>query len=158
MGHGSGARFVDVDGNEYVDFVNCHSALVHGHAHPGITSAIQRQAARGVACSSASREEFELASLLRQRLPSAEMVRFCCSGTEAAMYAVRLARASTGRPKVLKFEGGYHGSYDDAEVSKTISVESAGPPDDPRPALTTLGFPPGTTDRVLVAPFNNVEV
>jgi glutamate-1-semialdehyde 2,1-aminomutase len=143
MVEGKGARFVDLDGNEYIDFVNCHSALVHGHAHPGITAAIQRQAARGTAWSAASELEPRLASLIRERVASIEKVRFCCSGTEAGMYAVRLARAFTGREKILKFEGGFHGSYDDLEVGKTLNA--------------TAGLPRDTAQRVVVAPFNDRE-
>lgn len=158
MVEGKGARFTDLDGNEYIDFVNCHSALVHGHAHAGITTAIQQQAARGTAWSAASELEPALASLICRRVSSIEKIRFCCSGTEAGMYAVRLARAFTGREKILKFEGGYHGSYDDVELSKTLKLEEAGPPDDPRPVAATLGFPRDTARRVVVAPFNNGEV
>ena len=143
MVEGRGARFTDLDGNEYLDFVNCHSALVHGHAHPGITAAIQKQAARGTASSSASELESALAGLLCRRIASIERIRFCCSGTEAGLYVARLARAFTGREKILKFEGGYHGSYDDLEVSKT-------------PVLT-MGLPRDTTSRVVVAPFNDRE-
>jgi glutamate-1-semialdehyde 2,1-aminomutase len=158
MTAGQGAHFTDIDGHDYIDFVNCHSALVHGHAHPAITAAIQQQAARGPASSAASEDEAALARLLCERVPSVQKVRFCSSGTEAAMYAIRIARAFTGRDKILKFEGGYHGSYDDAEISKTFQVAEAGPPGDPRPVAATLGFPRGTTDRVVVAPFNDREV
>lgn len=158
MAEGSGCRFTDVDGHEYVDFVNCNSALVHGHAHPGITAAIQRQAARSTAWSAASQEESDLAQLLCERVASIEKIRFCCSGTEGAMYAARIARAFTGRDKILKFEGGYHGSYDDVEMSKTFQGDEGGPQDDPVPVAATLGFPRGITDRVLVAPFNDREV
>jgi glutamate-1-semialdehyde 2,1-aminomutase len=144
MVEGRGARFTDLDGNEYIDFVNCHSALVHGHTHPGITTAIQKQAARGVASSFASELESSLAQLLCRRVASIEKIRFCCSGTEGGMYLARLVRAFTGREKTLKFEGGYHGSYDDFEPTKT-------------PALT-MGLPRDTASRVVVAPFNNREV
>ena len=158
MREGRGTRFTDVDGNEYIDFVNCHSALVHGHALPGITAAIQRQAERGTGWSIASQEEAELARMICERVPSVEQLRFCSSGTEAGMYVVRMARLLSGRDKILKFEGAYHGSYDDLEVSKVFRAEEAGPPDDPQPVTGTLGFPRGMTDRVLVAPFNNKEV
>ena len=158
MDEGTGTRFTDVDGHEYSDFVNCHSALVHGHAHPGITAAIQRQAERGTAWSSASQEEVDLARMICERVPSVEQVRFCSSGTEAGMYVVRMARLLSGRDKTLKFEGAYHGSYDDLDVSKVFRVEEAGPADDPQPTTGTLGFPRGMTDRVLIAPFNNKEV
>ena len=158
MVEGRGARFADLDGNEYIDFVNCHSALVHGHAHPGITSAIQRQAARGTAWSAASELEPTLAGMLCERVDSIERLRFCCSGTEAGMYVARLARAFTGREKLLKFEGGYHGSYDDLELSKSLNLEEAGPLDDPRPVVATSGIPRDAAGRVVVAPFNDREV
>jgi glutamate-1-semialdehyde 2,1-aminomutase len=145
MVEGKGARFTDLDGNEYIDFVNCHTALVHGHAHAGITAAIQRQAARGAAWSAASELEPRLASMLCRRIASIEKIRFCCSGTEAGMYALRLARAFTGREKILKFEGGFHGSYDDVEISKTLQLKEA------------PGLPRDTAGRVVVAPFNDRE-
>src|SRR4051812_47508518 len=156
---GQGCRIVDADGQEYLDFLNSNSALIHGHAHPAITAAIQQQAARGVAWSAIAAEEAELGRLLRERVPSLTKVRFCNSGTEAGMYAVRVARAFTGRDKILKFEGGYHGSYDDVEVSKgPFRLAEAGPPDDPQPVVGTLGFPRGMAERVVVAPFNDRAV
>ena len=158
MTEGQGCRFTDADGNVYIDFVNCHSALVHGHGHPGITAAIQQQAAKGTAWSSASEQEVTLARMICERVSSVEKVRFCCSGTEAAMYVTRFARAYTGRDRILKFEGGYQGGYDEAEVSRTFKVTDAGPPDDPIPVISTLGFPRGTKDHVVVAPFNNRDV
>lgn len=153
-----GSRFKDIDGNEYIDFVNCQSALVHGHAHPRINEAIAQQITKVTASSQASEEEIVLARMLCERVRSVQKVRFCCSGTEAAMYAIRLARAYTGKETILKFEGGYHGSYDDVEMSKVFRPEDGGKPHDPDPVMATGGFPTDITKRVLVAPFNDHRV
>src|SRR5438105_4980253 len=155
--HGHGCRVVDRDGNEYIDFLNNHASLVHGHAHPHITAAIQRQAERGTAWSAISVEEAQLARLLCERIPSIQRIRFTNSGTEAALQAARIVRAFTGRPAILKFEGGMHGGYDDLEVSKRPALERAGPADDLQP-VDGPGFAAGAHERMLIAPFNNPDV
>jgi glutamate-1-semialdehyde 2,1-aminomutase len=154
---GQGWRVTDLDGNEYVDFLNNHASLVHGHAHPDITAAIQRQAERGTAWSAISEQEAHLARVLCERIASVERIRFTNSGSEAAMQAARMVRAFTDRPAILKFEGGMHGSFDDLEVSKRPPLDRAGPPDDPQP-VAGAGFATGEAQRVVVAPFNNRDV
>jgi glutamate-1-semialdehyde 2,1-aminomutase len=151
---GHGCRAIDVDGHEYIDFLNNHASLVHGHAHPDVTAAIRQQAERGTAWSAISEDEARLARSLCERVRSLERVRFTNSGTEAGMQAARMVRAFTGRPLILKFEGGMHGGFDDLEVSKRPALERAGPDDDPR-SVAGPGFAAGAAERVIVAPFNN---
>src|SRR6266550_8719007 len=111
-----GFRMHDVDANEYVDFLNNYSSLVHGHAHPVIVAAISDQVARGTAFASPIETQVKLAQLLVGRIASLERVRFCNSGTEATLMAIRAAKAFTGRNKILKLDGGYHGTHDAALV------------------------------------------
>ncbi len=125
---GEGCSVIDVDGNVYLDLVNNYTALIHGHAHPRIVEATSAQLRKGTAFGSPVESQTELAKALCDRIPSLEKLRFCNSGTEATMHAIRLAKAETGRPKILKMEGGYHGSHDAAEVSLW---SQEGPPDAP---------------------------
>ena len=103
---------VDVDGNELIDFNNNFTSLIHGHAEPTITRAVQGQLNSGTAFSFSSETEVELAELLCDRIPSMDRIRFVNSGSEAVMHAIKAVRAYTGRPKIAKFEGAYHGTYD----------------------------------------------
>ena len=112
VARGEGCEIVDVDGNRYVDWVSSWGPLIAGHAHPRIVEAVTEAAARGTSYGAATPGEVELAAEVCARVPSAEMVRMTSSGTEAAMSAVRLARAATGRDAVLKFAGAYHGHVD----------------------------------------------
>lgn len=150
---GYGCRVRDVDGNEYLDAQNNFGSMIHGHAHPAIVAAIGEQAARGTDFGSPTELHLELARAIAARLPSMQRLRFTTSGTEAVMYAVRAARAFTGRPKILKFEGSYHGGYD----SVSLSVDP-GPnaPDWPRGSAGSFGLPPDATSQTLVAPFNDI--
>lgn len=113
---GSGPYLVDVDGNRYVDLVYNGLSLIHGHAYPPVTRALQAAAERGSGWLVGSREQVSFAEELCERISAFELLRFTNSGTEAAMLAVKVARAATGRPAVLKAWGGYHGSYDDLEA------------------------------------------
>ena len=114
---GEGCRIWDADGTERIDMLGNYSAMILGHAHPKVVEAIRAQAGRGTAFAAANAIEGELAEILCERVPSLDLVRFCNSGTEATMFAMRLARAFTGRPKIARIEGGYHGTHDYAEVS-----------------------------------------
>jgi glutamate-1-semialdehyde 2,1-aminomutase len=113
---GAGSRVWDADGHEYLDLLSNFTSLIHGHAHPRIVAAITEQAGKGTAHGSAGELQVRLAELLTRRIPSLEQVRFCNSGTEATLGAIRAARAFTGRPMILKMEGSYHGSHDVAAV------------------------------------------
>jgi glutamate-1-semialdehyde 2,1-aminomutase len=153
MAEGCGCRVKDVDGNEYVDLVNNFSAMIHGHAHPALTTAMSSQAARGTDLGSPTALHIALARELQRRVPSMELLRLANSGTEATLYAVRAARAFTGRPKILKMEGSYHGGYDATLVSVNPGADA---PAWPRGKVASAGLPPHVLDETLVAPFNNL--
>ncbi|MFN8572630.1 MAG: aspartate aminotransferase family protein [Gemmatimonadaceae bacterium] len=153
MSHGRGVTMWDVDGNSYRDFLGNFTALIHGHAHPEITRAMVERAPLGTAFPFAHALQVELADVIRGRVPSIERLRFCNSGTEAVLGAIRAARAFTGRPRILKFEGGYHGSYDAAQVSVAPTEPLL---DFPRGAPSGPGVSPGMLAEVLVAPFNDL--
>ena len=153
-----GVELVDVDGNRRLDFVNNASALILGHAHPAVVEAIAQHAGRGTAYFAPCPLEVELAELLAQRIPSLERLRFCSSGTEAVLGALRAARAFTERPMIAKFEGAYHGIDDPALISYLPPPGPAlGPATRPRPVPASAGLAPGTADHVLVLPFNDSE-
>ena len=154
---GEGCRVWDVDGTERIDMLGNYTAMILGHAHPKIVEAIRRQAARGTGFAAANPVEVELATLLCERVPSVEAVRFCNSGTEATMFAMRLARAFTGRPKIARMEGGYHGTHDYAEVSTHPLVDEAGPPSAPVARPDSAGTPGWVLEQTVVLPFNNPD-
>ena len=154
---GEGCRVWDVDGTERLDMIGNYTAMILGHAHPKIVEAIRRQAGRGTGFAAANAVEVQLAELLCERVPSLDAVRFCNSGTEATMFALRLARAFTGRPKIARVEGGYHGTHDYAEVSTHPAVADAGSPDEPLSRPDSIGTPAWALDQVVVIPFNNPD-
>jgi glutamate-1-semialdehyde 2,1-aminomutase len=154
--HGAGCRVWDVDGNQYIDCINNFTSLIHGHAHPSLIEAATRQLSLGSAFGLPTESEIDLAELLASRLPSVDQVRFANSGTEAVMMALKAARAFTGRAKIAKCEGAYHGSYDYAEVSLDPVPDAWG-----RNAPVSVAYAKGTPDNVLedvvTIPFNDVE-
>ena len=153
---GAGVYVTDVDGNQRLDFVNNATALILGHAHPAIVGALQDRAEQGTAFFGPTELEIDLAELLRERLPSLERVRFCSSGTEAVMNALRVARAFTGKPKIAKFEGAYHGIDDPAMISYMPALgPDLGPENCPNSVLSSQGLAPGTAESVVVLPFND---
>lgn len=154
---GEGCRIWDADGVERIDMLGNYTAMILGHAHPKVVEAIAKQAARGTAFAAANPIEVELATLLCERVPSLEQVRFCNSGTEATMFAMRLARAFTGRPNIARIEGGYHGTHDYAEVSTHPAPSDAGPADRPRARPDSIGTPQWALDGTVVLPFNNPD-
>lgn len=147
---GEGAYLYDADGNQYIDYVLSWGPLILGHAHPVVVEAIQKQVVNGTSYGAPTGLETELAKLVISLIPSVEMVRFVNSGTEATMSAIRLARATTGRHKIIKFEGCYHGHADMLLVKAGSGVATLGLPDSP-------GVPPGATQDTLTAPFNDLE-
>ena len=147
---GEGACLWDADGNRYIDYVLSWGPLILGHAHPAVVQAITEQAARGTSYGAPTVMETELARLVVEAMPSVEMVRFVSSGTEATMSALRLARAYTGRHKIVKFEGCYHGHADALLVQAGSGVATLGLPDSP-------GVTPGATIDTLSAPYNDVD-
>ena len=154
---GEGCRVWDADGTERIDMLGNYTAMILGHAHPKVVEAIQKQAARGTGFAAANPIEVQLATLLCERVPSLDAVRFCNSGTEATMFAMRLARAFTGRPKIARIEGGYHGTHDYAEVSTHPVVSEAGAPDAPIARPDSIGTPEWAVKHTVVLPFNNAD-
>lgn len=150
----SGSRVVDIDGVERIDFANNMASLIHGHSHPTVVAAVTEQLQRGTAYSMATEVEVRFAEHLRQRNPSFEMVRFVNSGTEAVMTAIKAARAFTGRPKIAKVEGAYHGGYDYAETSQESNPDNWGSMESPERVPTTFGTPSAVLADVVVVPFN----
>jgi len=154
---GEGCRIWDVDGTERLDLLGNYTAMILGHAHPKVVEAVRKQAAQGTGFAAANPVEVQLAALLCQRVPSLDMVRFCNSGTEATMFAMRLARAFTGRSKIARVEGGYHGTHDYAEVSTHPDVAEAGPPAAPIARPDSIGTPDWALEQTVVLPFNNAD-
>jgi glutamate-1-semialdehyde 2,1-aminomutase len=148
---GEGPYLFDVDGNRYIDYVLSWGPLILGHAHLAVIEAITRQAARGTSYGAPTELETELARLVTEAMPSVEMVRFVSSGTEATMSAIRLARAYTGRHKIIKFEGCYHGHADALLVQAGSGLVTLGLPDSP-------GVTPGATADTLIAPYNDLDI
>jgi glutamate-1-semialdehyde 2,1-aminomutase len=146
---GDGARVRDADGREYIDLICSWGPLIAGHAHPAVVAAITAQAARGTSYGMPTPGEVELAELITAALPSVEMLRFVSSGTEAAMSALRLARAATGRDTVLKFAGCYHGHADALLAKAGSGVATLGLPD-------SAGVPAATAAGTLTVTFNDL--
>ena len=154
---GSGARVWDVDGNSYVDWMMAYGALPLGHAHPRIVEAIREAASDGTLFAAATEIEVEVAEIIQRIVPGAERVRFANTGTEAVMAALRLARGFTGRPKFIKFEGHYHGWYDDVLVSAHPQiVASLGHPNDPGKIADSSGLNRTALEDTVVAPWNDL--
>jgi glutamate-1-semialdehyde 2,1-aminomutase len=145
-----GARVVDEDGRAYVDYVGSWGPMIHGHSHPAILEAVREVAARGTSFGAPSALEVELAERVVAHVPSIEKVRFVSSGTEATMSSLRLARGFTGRSKILKFDGCYHGHADSLLVAAGSGVATLGIPGSP-------GVPAGTVADTVVVPFNDVK-
>lgn len=149
IARGQGSRVYDVDGNAYIDYVGSWGPLILGHADPGIVAAVQKAASLGTSFGAPTELEIELAKMVVEAVPSIEMVRFVNSGTEATMSALRLARAFTGRDKVVKFEGGYHGHADMLLAKAGSGVLTLGAPDSP-------GIPASAAQNTLTAPYNDL--
>jgi len=157
MERARGSRIYDVDGNEYIDWMMAFGALPLGHAHPEVVEAITEAAATGAHFATATPVELEVAELLQSIVPNAERVRFANTGTEAMMAAVRLARGVTGRPKLLKFEGHYHGWHDDLLVSSNVLPPAAlGLRSDPVKVPDSSGLNRTALDDTVVVPWNDL--
>src|SRR5450432_2770474 len=152
---GKGSKIHDVDGNEYIDHNLCFGALMAGHCHPAVVKAVEQKLHEGTTFGMPHEQEWELAEEICQRYP-VEMVRFGSSGTEATMHACRIARAATGRDKILKFEGSYHGLHDTALVSVKPKAEEYGDPDAPNSVPGGGGIPKSAIANVVVSSFNNL--
>ncbi len=146
--HAAGSRVVDVDGNSYVDYVGSWGPLILGHAHPRVVEALQAACERGTSYGAPTSLESELARLVIDAMPSVEMVRFVSSGTEAVMSAIRLARAYTGRDRIIKFAGCYHGHSDGLLVQAGSGATTLGTPDSP-------GVPAAAAQLTISLPYND---
>ena len=149
MDSGKGAIIKDIDGNEYIDYVLSWGPLILGHSEPKVVQAIQEQAAKATSFGAPSLSENELAKLVMDRVPGIEMIRFVSSGTEATMSALRLARGYTGRDKILKFEGSYHGHGDSLLIKAGSGVATLGLPDSP-------GVPADIAKNTLTVAYNDL--
>jgi glutamate-1-semialdehyde 2,1-aminomutase len=147
---GAGAELFDVDGNAYVDYVCSWGPLILGHAHPDVLAAVTDAAARGTTFGAPTAGEVELAELVSQRMPAVDMLRMTSSGTEASMSAIRLARAATGRDKLLKFAGAYHGHVDGLLAQAGSGLATQGIPASP-------GVPASATAETVVVPWNDED-
>lgn len=158
IAEGEGCRIQDADGRTYIDLLNNYTSLIHGHGHPAIVAAVASHLPRGTAFPAPNESQTRLAEIITERVSSVDLVRFCNSGSEAVMNAIRAARAFTGRDAIVKMEGGYHGTYDDVEVSVHPALDDPGigPADAPRGVLGTRGVPGNTLDNVLVTPLNDM--
>ncbi len=159
MERGRGSRLFDADGNEYIDWMMAFGALPLGHAHPEIVEAVAEAASTGAHFATATSVELEVAEMLKKIIPNADRVRFANTGTEAVMAAIRLARGVTGRPKILKFEGHYHGWHDDLLVSSNVLPPAAlGLPTDPIKIPDSSGLNRTALDDTIVVPWNDVAL
>lgn len=150
MEKAKGAYFWDVDGNKYIDYLAAYGPIITGHAHPHITEAISKAAENGVLYGTPTSLEVKFAKMLKEAIPSMEKVRFVNSGTEAVMTTIRVARAYTGRDKIIKFAGCYHGHSDLVLVAAGSGPSTLGTPD-------SAGVPKSIANEVITVPFNDID-
>ncbi|MCY3780259.1 MAG: aspartate aminotransferase family protein [Chloroflexi bacterium] len=154
----SGARMIDADENEYLDFTLSQGPMFLGHSPPAVLDFVERALRNGQLYGAQHELEIDLAERFQRILPCAELLRFCNSGSEAVHAAIRAARAHTGCDKILKFEGHYHGWYDETLVSSGPSPEQAGPRDAPKAVLGSAGQPANMRENIIVLPWNDLNL
>jgi glutamate-1-semialdehyde 2,1-aminomutase len=153
LARGRGSRVWDVSGHEYIDYLLGSGPMLVGHAHPEVVTAVREQLEHGSTFFANNEHAILLAEEISKAMPCAEKVRFCSSGTEATLYAMRIARAVRRRDRILKFEGGYHGMHDYAVMSMSPPAPGAFP----APVPDSAGIPAAVASTMLVAPFNDLE-
>ncbi len=154
----AGCRLWDLDGREYIDLCTSHGATLLGHGDARVRQAVERALERGAACSYENEQHAELAELLCDVIPCFERVRFTGSGTEATMHCIRLARAFTGRTKLLKFEGNFHGYHDQVMFAIGTPADQLGPEERPNPFPGSTGMVQALADQVILVPYNRVDL
>jgi glutamate-1-semialdehyde 2,1-aminomutase len=154
----AGCRLIDLDGQEYIDLCCSHGATLLGHGDVRIKDAVAASLARGAPCSYENEQHAELAELLCQVVPCLERVRYTCSGSEATMHCLRLARAFTGRTKILKLEGNFHGYHDQVMYSINTPAEQLGSEAAPTVYAASQGMPAALADQLILVPYNNVDL
>ncbi|MBB4571143.1 aspartate aminotransferase family protein [Rhizobium leucaenae] len=157
IARGEGAYLIDVDGNRLLDLNNNFTTLIHGHGYLPVADAVADILQKGTCFSNPTEHELGLAELLVQRIPAIEHIRFVNSGTEAVMFAIKAARAFTGRSRIARAEGAYHGAYDWAEVSQSAAPASWGPEEAPTATTVYRGAPESVAEEVDVIRFNDIE-
>jgi glutamate-1-semialdehyde 2,1-aminomutase len=155
--HGSKSHIWDVDGNEYIDLLCSYGALIHGHCNPKIMEAVREQLGKGTMFGTATELELEVAKRIHSFVPTAEMMRFGSSGAEAVMAAIRIARGYTGKDKIIKFEGGFHGAFDYVLLSG-LGYPTMGSRISPHPVPTSWGIPDEIPKTMIVLPWNDLEI
>ncbi|QCT01966.1 glutamate-1-semialdehyde-2,1-aminomutase [Paenibacillus algicola] len=150
MDRGEGSRVYDIDGNSFIDYVGSWGPLIMGHAHPAVVDVLRDTAVKGTSFGAPTLLETEMAKLVCERVPSIEVVRMVNSGTEATMSAIRLARGYTGRTKIIKFEGSYHGHADSLLIKAGSGIATLGLPDSP-------GVPESVATNTIAVPYNDLE-
>jgi glutamate-1-semialdehyde 2,1-aminomutase len=154
----AGCRLWDLDGREYLDLCCSHGATLLGHGDLRVRRAVEAALDRGAACSYENEQQAELAELLCRTVPCLERVRFTGSGTEATLHCIRLARAWTGRPKIIKFEGNFHGYHDQVMFAIGTPADRLGPEEAPARYPGSTGMPPGMEELVIVVPYNRPDL
>ena len=153
----NGSYITDIDGTKRLDLANNMASLIHGHSHPAIVNAVTEQLQKGTAFTMGTEAEVVFAELLTSRSPGFEKIRFMNSGTEAVMTMIKASRAYTGKPKIAKAEGAYHGTYDYAEISQTANSSNWGDINKPNAVPVVQGTPQGVMDDVVLFPYNDIE-
>ncbi|HZZ81722.1 MAG TPA: aminotransferase class III-fold pyridoxal phosphate-dependent enzyme [Gemmataceae bacterium] len=156
--HASGCRLTDLDGRDYIDLCCSHGATLLGHGDPRVRAVVEQVLDRGAACSYENEQQAELAELLCRVVPCIGRVRFTGSGTEATMHCIRLARACTGKQKLLKFEGNFHGYHDQVMFAIGTPADQLGPEQHPNPFPGSTGIAAGLADQLVIVPYNRVDL
>ena len=156
--HGQGSRIYDVDENESLDFTLSQGPLILGHSHPEVLDRVERASREGQLFAGQHLMEVELAEKIQLLVPCAELVRFSLSGSEADHAALRVARAVTGKPKFIRFEGHYHGWLDNVAYGIGGSLDAMGEREHPTAVAWTQGLPPTARDEFIVLPWNDLDL